>query len=89
MQRLTRILAINLLGALMLVALLPGTAAAPPPPVTIEPGKDSQVFRPETPGYQIKQNRDRVEEYMKVPPPPTESDKKKEDKPKDQESDNK
>ena len=88
MQRLTRLLAINLLGSLLLVALLPGTAGAPPPPVIITPGKDAQVFRPETPGYLIKKNRDQVGEYMQVPPPSPESgeqEKKKDDKSTEQE----
>lgn len=89
MQRLTRLLAINLLGSLLLVALLPGTAGAPPPPVIIEPGKDSQVFRPETPGYLIKKNRDQVGEYMQVPAPPSEPEKKKDDKSKEQEGNTK
>ncbi len=66
MKRLWRI---GLLGAL-LIGLLAGEAWAPPPTVVIEPGKDSQVYRPETPGYIIKQNQDRVERYRGVPAPP-------------------
>jgi hypothetical protein len=89
MQRVTRLLAISLLGALLLVVLLPGTAAAPPPTVVVEPGKDSQVYRPETPGYLIKQNQDRVKEYQQVPAPPSEREKNKEEKPKEQEGDKK
>lgn len=73
-KRLAMLVVISLVGATL---VLPGTAWAPPP-FTIEPGKDSQVFRPETPGYQIKRNQDRVEEYRKVPPPPEAQEKEKE-----------
>jgi hypothetical protein len=72
-KRLVMVVVISLVAATL---ALPGTAWAPPP-FTIEPGKDSQVFRPETPGYQIKKNQDQVEEYKKVPPPQQEADQKK------------
>ena len=75
------------IGALVVCMVIPD-AIGDPPPVIITPGKDSQVFRPETPGYLIKKNRDQVGEFMQVPPPSPESgeqEKKKDDKSKEQE----
>lgn len=72
------------IGALVVCMVIPD-AIGDPPPVIITPGKDSQVFRPETPGYLIKKNRDQVGEYMQVPAPPSEPEKKKDDKSKEQE----
>jgi hypothetical protein len=60
--------------------------------VTIIPGKDSQVYRPETPGCLIKKNRDQVEEYRQVPPPPPgslEQEKQKDDQSKEREGNQK
>jgi hypothetical protein len=85
MQKLARFLALSALAALLISALPPGEAsAAAEAPPTVLPGLDSQVFRPETPGYRIKKDQDKVEEYMKVPPPPAELEKKKDEKPQEE-----
>jgi hypothetical protein len=89
MKRFVSLVTMSLLGALLFVGLLPGTAAAPPPPPPIIiPGKDSQVFRPESPGYLIKKNRDQVLEYRQVPPPTAETgepEKQQDDRAKEKE----
>ncbi len=77
MNRIIRFLSrVILLGVLAVSMAMPNLAWGQR--VTITPGKDSQVFRPEPPGYGIKKDQDKVEEYMKVPPPPMETKKKKE-----------